>query len=164
MQSQRLFFLNLFHETMEESCNLQFHYLMASMIIWKSYWRSCFTTRNIWVWLRKVLSRRHRSNSRTTKVRRWDESKLKDLRPKIIVFKRMINQPWSCQKTFEIICPINIKAPPRSNEHSCMSRVLHFINFGKTMLVFSWLTCFRDKRPNWSIIAVTQFIRPRDTS
>lgn len=27
-----------------------------------------------------------------------DESKLKDLRPRIIVFKRMINQPWSCQR------------------------------------------------------------------
>lgn len=79
--------------TLTTLCNLQFQYLMASMIIENVTW-DLASLQGIfefdWHRCRRVATEATQEQQKLV-----DESKLKYLRPKIIVFKRLINQLWS---------------------------------------------------------------------
>jgi len=103
VQSERLFFLNLFHETMEESSNSS-NFMQLAIPIFDGFYDHLEMLLEILLHSKEYLCLIEKGvvmappEQLKNNKKLVDESKLKDLRQKIIVFNRLINQPWSCQR------------------------------------------------------------------
>jgi len=98
VQSERLFFLNLFHETMEESSNSS-NFMQLAIPIFDGFYDHLEMLLEILLHSKEYLCLIEKGvvmappEQLKNNKKLVDESKLKDLRQKIIVFNRLINQP-----------------------------------------------------------------------